>query len=405
MTATVTRVGPATRGVRFSGTGAGPATQLAVTTQPGGAEDALAFTQQPVIEVRDAQGNRRTDYTGEVTVSKATGSGTLAGDTAVNAVAGVATFTDLEIQGTGAHSLSFAASGLTGATSSVFDVDSSGGGGTTVTPLFFSNWRGVTPGETSAAVGDGGKWDAVVSNFNDDRLTVIANPGNLGFPASIPNLLRIRAPLNDDPGLRKGHSPFPGWGTPPVGGHLYRRLYVRFHFTGDDNSDNLQHWIMQEPANGAWAWQCDKGNAGSPFPFMFQLGNIADNGWQIHRFAPVGDLGLERDVTYRIEDHLHRTGEITFTYEAWIYDSETETLLYGPGDLVCIYGHGSHLMSEVGEMTATSAASFDGFRGIRLAHEGCDYGGEEDNYILIAAVAISDEARCEEHENVTGEAA
>jgi hypothetical protein len=85
---------------------AGAPTQLVVTTEPGGAADGVAFTTQPVIEIRDAQGNRTTS-TAEVTVAIATGTGTLSGTTAVNAVNGVATFAGLAVSGTGAHTLQF----------------------------------------------------------------------------------------------------------------------------------------------------------------------------------------------------------------------------------------------------------------------------------------------------------
>jgi hypothetical protein len=50
-------------------------------------------------------------FTGNVTLTIATGSGSLSGTTVVAAVAGVATFTNVIITGTGAHTLQAAASG------------------------------------------------------------------------------------------------------------------------------------------------------------------------------------------------------------------------------------------------------------------------------------------------------
>src|SRR5581483_9861386 len=83
-------------------------------------------TMTPAVEVEvlDAHGNR-TASTATVTLTKDAGSpsGTLAGGGAVSAVAGVATFAGLSIDqaGTG-FSLDASGSGLTGATSRVFDV-------------------------------------------------------------------------------------------------------------------------------------------------------------------------------------------------------------------------------------------------------------------------------------------
>ena len=100
-------------------------TQLAVVTQPGGAVSGVAFTTQPVIELRDAQ-NQPVQQSGVVvTVAKASGSGTLSGTlTATTNAQGRATFTNLTIAGTGAHTLGFSATGLTGTTSQSFTVTS-----------------------------------------------------------------------------------------------------------------------------------------------------------------------------------------------------------------------------------------------------------------------------------------
>ena len=109
--------------VAFNATGlVGSATRLGITREPAGAESGDVFTTQPVVEIRDATGNRVTSATTPVTVSIATGNGTLVGTTTVNAVAGVATFTNLRLDGTGAHTLLFSATGFVGATSGSFTV-------------------------------------------------------------------------------------------------------------------------------------------------------------------------------------------------------------------------------------------------------------------------------------------
>lgn len=94
---------------------AGAATKLVINTQPqpSGALDGVAFTQQPIIHITDANGNRKTSDTSTVTAAKQTGSGTLGGTLTAVAVAGVATFTNLKITGTGDHTLVFTDGGLT----------------------------------------------------------------------------------------------------------------------------------------------------------------------------------------------------------------------------------------------------------------------------------------------------
>lgn len=90
---------------------------LAFTTQPAGAVPAVAFATQPVVAVQDNSGVTIAGYTGPVTVAIKAGTGTpgavLSGTLTVNAVAGVATFTDLAIDqaGTG-YVLTATASGL-----------------------------------------------------------------------------------------------------------------------------------------------------------------------------------------------------------------------------------------------------------------------------------------------------
>src|SRR5439155_1629593 len=77
------------------------------------------------VAVQDAQGNTVTTATTSITVAIGTnpGSGTLAGTTTVAAVSGVATFSELSLNrvATG-YTLTATATGLTGATSSAFNI-------------------------------------------------------------------------------------------------------------------------------------------------------------------------------------------------------------------------------------------------------------------------------------------
>ncbi len=109
--------------VVFSATGtAAAATQLFISTQPTGAVSGLAFTTQPVVQIRDASNTVVTSSTAAVTVSITSGGGTLVGTQTVNAVNGIATFTNLRIDGPGSRTLQFTSSGLTSATSNALNV-------------------------------------------------------------------------------------------------------------------------------------------------------------------------------------------------------------------------------------------------------------------------------------------
>lgn len=102
----------------------GAAAQLGVRTQPGGAQAGIAFTTQPVVEVRDAAGNLVPSASATITAAIASGGGTIGGTTTATTAGGAATFTNLSIAGlVGARTLTFSATGLTAATSASFSLD------------------------------------------------------------------------------------------------------------------------------------------------------------------------------------------------------------------------------------------------------------------------------------------
>ena len=88
----------------------GAPTHFTFTTQPGGAASGVVFTTQPVLQLRDAQGNAVALAGVGVTASIATGGPALSGTTSITTtVAGVAAFTNLMITGTiGDRTLNFA---------------------------------------------------------------------------------------------------------------------------------------------------------------------------------------------------------------------------------------------------------------------------------------------------------
>ncbi len=99
----------------------GPAAQMAFSTQPGGAQIGSPLNPQPVVTLRDANGNIATTYNGPVTLAIGAnpGGGVLGGTATVNAVNGIATFTNLSVNKVGVgYTLVATAGGLPPVTSS-----------------------------------------------------------------------------------------------------------------------------------------------------------------------------------------------------------------------------------------------------------------------------------------------
>ena len=122
-----------------------PATQLSIITQPGGAQTAQLLSPQPIVLVRDASGSIVAGSAAAVTAALNGAGGTLSGTTTVNAVNGVATFTNLVVTGAGTYTITFTASGLTSATS----------GSVTITPPPPADIK-LNVGATSTATGANG---------------------------------------------------------------------------------------------------------------------------------------------------------------------------------------------------------------------------------------------------------
>ncbi|MEP6730649.1 MAG: Ig-like domain-containing protein [bacterium] len=117
----------------------GAAAIIALRAQPVGGVSGTPLTTQPVLEVRDGGGNLVTSSQIPVTALLLAGGGTLSGTTTVNAVNGVATFTDLAVTGTaGIHRLAFSAPPQLGVASADFTIT------TPPTPLLVIDTTAVT---------------------------------------------------------------------------------------------------------------------------------------------------------------------------------------------------------------------------------------------------------------------
>ncbi|HTH64068.1 MAG TPA: hypothetical protein VL563_05270 [Gemmatimonadales bacterium] len=103
----------------------GAATQLVFTAQPTNATAGANIAPAIAVTARDAKGNTATGFTGSVTLAIGTnaGGGTLGGTVAVNATAGVASFSTVNINKSGiGYTLTAGSGTLTGATSNAFNI-------------------------------------------------------------------------------------------------------------------------------------------------------------------------------------------------------------------------------------------------------------------------------------------
>ena len=151
----------------------GVATQLAIRTQPVAGTAYAVFSTPAVVELRDGAGNPASS-TASITAVIATGGGTLGGTATVAAVAGVATFSSLTVNGTaGARTLTFSSGTFAPVTSGSFNVATAPPaviGLATVTTMITS--VGVAPAVSTLAITNTG----VFPLTNLRSLSITYNP-------------------------------------------------------------------------------------------------------------------------------------------------------------------------------------------------------------------------------------
>lgn len=87
--------------------------QIAITSQPTGAQSGSIFSPQPTIELRDAANLKVATATNAVTAAISAGAGGTLNGTSIKAAAnGIVTYSDLGITGAGTFTLSFSTGGL-----------------------------------------------------------------------------------------------------------------------------------------------------------------------------------------------------------------------------------------------------------------------------------------------------
>lgn len=102
----------------------GAADHLEFTRQPATSPTGAPLVTQPQVRVRDVNGHLVADSTAAITITIASGTGTLQGTATVNAVHGVANFTNLRIDELDTFTLQADSSGLTAAVSDTFAITS-----------------------------------------------------------------------------------------------------------------------------------------------------------------------------------------------------------------------------------------------------------------------------------------
>ena len=159
-----------------------------VTTAPNG-----AITPAIEVTIQDSAGQTVTSFTGMVTLEITDGTGNedaeLSGTTSVAAVAGVARFTDLVIDapGTG-YTLTASAPGLTGATSTPFDIGPAGAAGSTAA---------VAVADTAAAT-DTATAAVAVPIDSTKQIVFTVQPTGAGMEATIAPAITVS--VQDDSG-------------------------------------------------------------------------------------------------------------------------------------------------------------------------------------------------------------
>ena len=164
---------------------AGTASKLVFSVPPSNVAAGASITPAVTVTIEDASGNTVTTATNTVTIAIGTNpaSGTLGGTLAVAAVNGVATFSNLNINNAGTgYSLTASATGLSGATSTAFNVTAG-----TASKLVFSvqpsnaaAGASITPAVTVTIEDASG--NTVTSATNTVTIAIGTNPasGTLG---------------------------------------------------------------------------------------------------------------------------------------------------------------------------------------------------------------------------------
>ena len=158
----------------------GAAAKLAFAQQPGNTTAGASINPAVTVLVQDANGNMVTTDSSTVTLAIGTnpGSGTLSGNTAVAAVNGVATFSDLSINKAGtAYTLTAGDGALAGATSSPFNIMVGAAAKLAFGPQPSNTTAGASISPAVTVLVQDASGNTVTSDNSSVSLTITANPG------------------------------------------------------------------------------------------------------------------------------------------------------------------------------------------------------------------------------------
>jgi len=154
------------------------AVKLAVTAQPANGTAGATLATVTIV-AQTASGDTASAFTGAVTLTLAGGTSgaTLGGTTTVNAVGGVATFSNLTVSRSGtSYSLVASSSGLTNATTNSFDIAAGVAGKLVFTSQPSSSTAGVSVGALAVTATD--QFGNTVTGFTGlVTLAIASNPG------------------------------------------------------------------------------------------------------------------------------------------------------------------------------------------------------------------------------------
>ena len=194
--------------------------------------------------------------------------------------------------------------------------------------LLHSDFSTAT-GQTSSALTDGGKW--VEFTGNGDANAVVA-VGSEGFASEWPTSNALKVVAHDptaDGGASSQILRAEGLGTPAVGESLWHRWYIRV-VTPDAMdavvTDHETHPIQDGEAisDSNWALQILTAATGT------YRASLEMRGSSINRHFG-RNLTFDKDVTYRWELQVARTGDTTFALHVRVYES-AGVLLYDDAD-------------------------------------------------------------------------
>lgn len=251
--------------------------------------------------------------------------------------------------------------------------------------IWFSRFDNI--GTNQAARQDGGpgtyKWDTA-----GGQLEVIANPGTLGFPATLPNILRVPwYVVSGNSILGKGGIYGPSFPTMAVGATRYFRYYFRLE--QPDSTADLQTHPIQD------------GHAGSQTNWTHEVRNDVGAGvWQFghdfwdgvspnHTFTY--PTPLDKQTTYRIEMALTLVTAGTFTFQTRIYDEAISTTVPIVTGADLRNADDSLSMDEFmasGTVPVNNAGSLNDF--IAGVNDNSNDIAEAGNYAYQGAFAVSD---------------